>query len=761
MGRLLIRISTASLLLLLIPVMGVNRFDHNVEPDEATRLLPADPYDSIRTDLSDYIWPTDAGRVMTSSFAEYRRAHFHGGIDISTGNRIGYLVFAARDGYVYRISVNPHGYGKMLYLRHKDGYYTTYAHLDRFSAELDARVAAEQRRLERYPVSIICDPDEFPVKQGDIIAYTGDTGIGTPHLHFEIRDPNFNFVNPLLCEQINAKDNILPTIRKIAVTPLDENSLVNGGWTPRTYTVKQVRRGVFRVDEKIHITGSIGFAVEARDISIGSNYRHGLYRHELYLDGQLLYEVRLDRAPSADATQVGLYYDWKLQEQGRGRFEKLYMDSPNRLPFYLPRTPDAGVVKTPSFKEGPHTLRIVSTDFNENSSEVTATVIINHPPDFSIVENDGRFLLSGEHFGSVSKIQVHTRTFERPDWKVTTLKVKGPDDGGAIPLKPPTGRYDIVKILAENRWGTTSRPQIHILNKPDGPAALAQLNQEFERDFVRIIARTQGVFTERPSVIVYEGDHRRTLQLVAFDVNHYTGSFVPRGDHAGTRRLVMQAEVNGLPTTAHTEFDLFPILPAHRGTYVIDDGNLTVGYTEHSVFTPVFLRVERYEDMGGREYTLAPELTVLDRGIFVSARIDSSRPAQALMFRGRGNSTVLDSNKGRKTNFLSGRISSTLGTLSIVTDTAPPYISGLSVTNTQGGKPRITFRYGDDVTGVDYHELKMYIDDVLVIPEIDGEHRRVTHHVTEPLERGSHRLTIHIKDRMGNKREVEHEFSVR
>src|SRR5438105_1830788 len=62
-------------------------------------------FDTLKTDLKDYIWPTDASMKITSSFAEYRSTHFHGGIDISTNGHTGYKVFAVREGYVYRIRI--------------------------------------------------------------------------------------------------------------------------------------------------------------------------------------------------------------------------------------------------------------------------------------------------------------------------------------------------------------------------------------------------------------------------------------------------------------------------------------------------------------------------------------------------------------------------------------------------------------------------------------------------------------------------------
>ena len=148
------------------------------------------PYDTIRTDLSAYGWPTDETRAITSSFGEFRSTHFHAGIDISTRDRIGARVLAARDGSVARIRVSPTGYGKILYLRHADGYTTTYAHLDHFSPLLEERVRAEQLRRGIYPVTLRFQTGQIPVRRGELIAYSGETGSGTPHLHFEIRVDN-------------------------------------------------------------------------------------------------------------------------------------------------------------------------------------------------------------------------------------------------------------------------------------------------------------------------------------------------------------------------------------------------------------------------------------------------------------------------------------------------------------------------------------------------------------------------------------------
>lgn len=728
--------------------------------DTPPSVSPMAMYDTIATDLSDYIFPTDAFRKLTSTFAEFRRTHFHGGVDIGTGNTTGYRVFAMRDGYVSRIRISPHGYGKMLYVRHADGYYTTYAHLERFNAELDARAEREQRIQECYPVDIECTPDEFPVRKGDIIAYTGETGVGTPHLHFEIRDENYNFINPLLCEQININDNIPPAIRALALRPLGEESTLQGDWNPRVYKAHPSReRNRFIIREPIQVTGAFGFAIDARDLSNGSNFKHGVYSHELFLNDSLVYTVKLDRAPSEDAHQIGLYYDWDLMP--RGRFEKLYSASPNALPFYTPRVPDAGILRTTSHHEGKHEFRIVTTDFNNNHSEVTGTLIFNHAPSFDIMEMEEEFTIRTDDAASIRKYLLYTKKNRDQQWSLKTVYTDPIGDKGGVTLPLPAGKYDVLKVIAENHWGTMSRPKIMFFNKPSGPAGKASLKYEHEADFVRITTQATGMFTETPTVMVFEGEHQRTLTLTAIDIDHYAGSFRPREDYAGTRRLVMAAEVNGIEARAIAEFDLYPVIAGQEGIISLDNDNLRIEYQPNSVFKTLFLRVEKQPDDGNNVYVMRPENAVLNKGLTVSVNAPAGRRKQALFANIMGRDELLAHNADRTGGFLTGRMTRRLGDLYLAEDNTPPYISGLSVSVNSARKPSVSFRYGDNASGVDYQELKMYIGGVVAVPEIDGEHRRVSYRASEPLERGSHLLTIRIKDRLGNSAEVERRFTVR
>src|SRR5881628_838217 len=102
--------------------------------------------------------PLESVSSVVASFGEYRPDHLHPGVDLSTGGRTGLPVLAAAEGAIYRLKVEWRGYGKAIYLRHKDGKISVYAHLERFEENglrLETRVEeAKKTSGMRYPGDI-------------------------------------------------------------------------------------------------------------------------------------------------------------------------------------------------------------------------------------------------------------------------------------------------------------------------------------------------------------------------------------------------------------------------------------------------------------------------------------------------------------------------------------------------------------------------------------------------------------------------------
>jgi hypothetical protein len=336
------------------------------------------PFDTLRTDLSDYIWPTNASTVITSSFADYRRTHLHEGIDISTNNQKGYPVYASRDGYVSRVFISRRGYGKMLTVRHPDGFVTMYAHLQKFMASIDEYVKTVQKRTRRYSLETDLDPSMFPVSKGDVIAYTGNTGIGAAHLHFEVRDSSFNPINPLLLPHIAStlSDEVPPEIQMVAFTPLNRSSKVlgrNKAWSEDT---KKEDFASYTLSQPVKLSGSIGISVRATDRADVLKYKTGCYRFEMSIDGQLLFSSTKNYILESEAHPVAAYYDKSLLRTTKGRFEKLYIESGNRLPFYNRLPEGSGTIETSEFEPGEHVLKITTWDRSGNESTLTTILVM-------------------------------------------------------------------------------------------------------------------------------------------------------------------------------------------------------------------------------------------------------------------------------------------------------------------------------------------------------------------------------------------------
>ncbi|MBP1655597.1 MAG: family metallopeptidase [Bacteroidetes bacterium] len=572
-------------------------------PDPALAPGSITPYDSIRTDLREYIWPMRTSRVMTSSFGEYRSTHFHAGIDIGTGDTVGLPVMASRDGYISHISVSPEGYGKILHVRHADHYTTTYAHLQKFSPRLESLVRAAQRRRGMFPVDLSFTRDTLRVTTGEIIAYAGDTGTGSAHLHFEIRDEHNNCINPLLAEPFIVDDTLPPLFRTLAFVPVDESGVINDSTAPVTAAARQVTPGNFVIDAVPVLAGTIGLAVDVRDRSDFSNYFHGFHVLSLAVDSVTVMGVRYDRVPLREGNQIRLVYLQNREMKKRGRFHKLYIDTRHRLPIFPGFDSGSGLLRTSLLQPGKHAFTVTCIDYNGNTAKLS-----------------GVFRSGGA--------------------------------GSAV----------------------------------TGKAGGAQ-----ER-------------AVRPSP--------------------------------------------------------YRIEPGGSGELVLERGKLRVLYKRGAVFHPIDLNATPIQEKGVTGFSFEPAGMPLDGGLtFILPKPSQMRNAGVFTRDGSEwefHSRARADSSGRVTV----RLRRFLQDISFQEDSQPPEMYRLRIEGS-GRKPRISFRFRDNLSGVEYDDVKVYIDKTMIIPEIDGEHRRAIAQPETALKKGSHQLTVHLADRMGNSAHFERSFHVR
>lgn len=164
--------------------------------------------------------PFDFPLTLSGNFGEIRSNHFHGGLDFKTGGTIGKPVRALADGYISRIRVT-NGSGYVLDVCYHNGYSTINRHLSAFLSPIAERVKKLQYENENWEVEIIPEPDEYPVKAGQWIALSGNTGYSFgPHLHLDVFETETgDYIDPMPFFKKNLKDTRAPKADGIMLFP--------------------------------------------------------------------------------------------------------------------------------------------------------------------------------------------------------------------------------------------------------------------------------------------------------------------------------------------------------------------------------------------------------------------------------------------------------------------------------------------------------------------------------------------------------------
>lgn len=318
---------------------------------------------------AQWSWPTEASTQLSGKFGETRSAHFHAGIDVKTWGREGFKVFASRDGILQRIGVSPYGYGKVVYLKHDDGSISLYAHLRDF--EPGIRNLVDSLRMITFPFRFDENLEKYGMrfKRGDLIAYTGSTGIGPPHLHFELRSPDERPFNPLLAN-VRIKDTTPPRISGIAIEPLSDDASVNG--SARITELPPRQGSDFGT---VRVTGTIGVAVNASDYADGVTNVYSVYSLEMYVNNDRFFTSRVDSFGYYNTSQMFLDRVYPILRQSRRGFQRMYIRDGNTLPFYEHGSTSGRLRLAP----GSHDVRIVATDYFGNKTTATARLNVVRP----------------------------------------------------------------------------------------------------------------------------------------------------------------------------------------------------------------------------------------------------------------------------------------------------------------------------------------------------------------------------------------------
>ncbi len=312
------------------------------------------------------LWPTTVGTCLTSTFGEWREGHFHSGADVSTGGKTGVPVVAVADGDVVRLRVSCRGYGRAIYLRMKDGRTAVYAHLEAFEGALADTARAIQRRQGSALFDREISAGALPVRRGQRIGRTGQSGAGPPHLHFELRDAQERALDPL-AHGLHAPDSKPPRITRIALTPLTPESSVDGDSKAVVLGVNRGKDGTLAAARTVAVEGRIGIAVESKDGVDACDRAMAPKRWEILERDSTLFAVETDRFTFDEWGQVDLQFDSRYSYRGAGDFVRLWRRPGNAFPSSAGNWPSADGVEVPAKR----TFTIAAIDAAGNRTEAS------------------------------------------------------------------------------------------------------------------------------------------------------------------------------------------------------------------------------------------------------------------------------------------------------------------------------------------------------------------------------------------------------
>lgn len=305
---------------------------------------------------------------LSGSFGELRSNHFHSGLDFKTTGKEGLPVYATGDGYVSRIKISTFGYGKAIYITHPNGYTSVYGHLQKANGVIQDYIKKKHYQEKSYEIEMYLYPTELPVKKGDIIAYSGNTGgSGGPHLHFEFRDTKSEqIINPM---HFGLKKIIVderkPIIQGIVAYPIDSTT-VNNSQIPINISFSKQADGSY-LGVKVKANGKVAFGINAYDFCTNGYNKNGLYKVKAYLNGVLQYQYGFDSFAFDESRYINNFIDYERFHEMGQRVQKLFQMNEYPLSIVSGNKKDGIINVQPNSN---YNYRVEVYDFHGNKVEL-------------------------------------------------------------------------------------------------------------------------------------------------------------------------------------------------------------------------------------------------------------------------------------------------------------------------------------------------------------------------------------------------------
>ncbi len=706
-------------------------------------------------------WPLRIAPALSSTFGESRARAFHAGIDLKTWGATGHPIQALADGYIWRARTSPWGYGRALYQKLADGRTVVYAHLERFAAPVAERVAQAQKQRGRYSVDLHFEAGEIPVVGGAVIAWSGESGAGPPHLHLELRDADNVAINPLL-HGFSIADTIAPTVQRVAIAPHGRTAQVEGGHDPYVLRLGwQAGRGEFIGERTVQVRSPVSISALMYDRADAAPNKLAPYRAALYVDGDPVFAARYERVGYGDMHQMYLDRPRAAFKGGVSRFYNLCRQPGNRLEFY--QGPGDGML---NLAKGLHEVEVEVADVNGNESRARFRLMVDEPPALAgariATEADGIFIEAELTDADDPLVEVELASSrDGQTWRRVDRR-----QSRSGPLKWRIHRNaPYWRIRARDPAGVAA---FAVCRLPDDGAAAPSfsLDRRAHPDFVELVLRYSQVPSAAPLVRAgtatinpRQTGLREFRAVVPLDPSDpAAGPVLLRAGKAAVQRVALDRQV---------------VKPGAAAELRYANGTVELGFAVASAYAPFFPQVVAFEPQvpaalveAGPAFALGPELSFdhkvelrlrYDRGSLVPEKLGIYRQVAPEKW------TLVSNEWDAGARQVVARVRR-FGRYALLADLEAPQIGGLQPAQgaVVGPRPEIRGAVRDSGSGIGREEdIEFELDGRPLIAEYDPEAGRVYGHWAENLPPGAHRLVLRVRDMSGNQAEVRSEFTVR
>ena len=727
-----------------------------------------------------YIWPLKLQKKLSSGFGDIRAGRFHMGIDLRTDGQEGAQVFAPEDGYVWRLKTSYTGYGKALYIKGLSGRVYVFGHLQKYNWDIGTYLREKQIESGRYYQDFLLEEGRLPVKKGEFIARTGQSGAGAPHLHFEVRTAGDKPTNPLYYN-VNLKDKTPPRFEAVWLAGLDDSTLYEGG----SREIKLLPRynektGRYYLADTVSISGRFGIKAAISDYFGNGSFILGPAHIKLSIDGVIYHEIDYDRLDFSENIYSLLDRDPDPRKAEYKRVFNLFRKAGTRLTNY--KSDIAGDGSFSDSLDGFHTVLIEASDAQGNTGRLEFVFYY-----FASTEILAPFNLAS--FTDSSVTFFYAGNGGRPDYDSLALILSGAttESGNAQVTLFPQISNDTTALTIDGDFGQVCNYRLQFFKNhrpypsyyfsaenivPTGQNAVNAVRVDLfdKRMLISATASGAGINWLQAEIVTDIGSDRMFYRKTGD--NLFSLFYSPRPEVSEIDAIITRGPVGFRPDTlVVSAYALksgknltIPLKPecqlSIQNGVLFDDIVLSVRDTVvPPPLTGYYVR---------EPFILGPETTSFADWADLQTNIPDNTPDVE-----KSGLYVLNPEKGwlwaggsysSETGILHSKIGGA-GVLAIIADTCPPVISNLNIEENgfiKSDYPEVLFSVDDELSGMENDtNFNITIDDKWMVPEYDPERKQFQSKSHWRVGEGAHTLRIEVIDRCGNRVTLTRHFNVR